>query len=82
MVASILCDGKLTLTNVPHVSDISTMANLLTNLGVKITLDGYDKELGNQGRVLVLDGCDINNPVADYDLVRKMRASIFILGPL
>jgi UDP-N-acetylglucosamine 1-carboxyvinyltransferase len=82
MVASILCDDKLTLTNVPHVSDISTMANLLINLGVKITLDGYDKELGNQGRVLVLDGSNINNPVADYDLVRKMRASIFILGPL
>ena len=82
MVASILCDDKLTLTNVPHVSDISTMANLLTNLGVEITLDGYDKELGNQGRVLILDGKNINNPVADYDLVRKMRASIFILGPL
>ena len=82
MVASILCSDKLTLTNVPHVSDISTMANLLTNLGVEITLDGYDKELGNQGRVLILNGKNINNPVADYDLVRKMRASIFILGPL
>ena len=43
MVASILCDDKLTLTNVPHVSDISTMSNLLINLGVEVTLDGYDK---------------------------------------
>jgi len=82
MVASILSDEKLTLTNLPHVSDISTMANLLVNLGVKISLDGFDKELGNQGRVIILDGSSINNPYADYDLVRKMRASIFILGPL
>lgn len=82
MVASILCDEKLTLTNLPHVSDISTMANLLVNLGVKISLDGFDNELGNQGRVMILDGSNINNPYADYELVRKMRASIFILGPL
>ena len=82
MVASILSDEKLTLANLPHVSDISTMASLLINLGIEISLDGFDKELGNQGRVMILDGKNINNPVADYDLVRKMRASIFILGPL
>ncbi|MFZ9181366.1 MAG: UDP-N-acetylglucosamine 1-carboxyvinyltransferase [Rickettsiales bacterium] len=82
MVASILSDEKLTLTNLPHVSDISTMASLLINLGIDISLDGFDKELGNQGRVMILDGKNISNPVADYDLVRKMRASIFILGPL
>ena len=82
MVASILSDEKLTLSNLPHVSDISTMASLLINLGIDISLDGFDKELGNQGRVMILDGKNISNPVADYDLVRKMRASIFILGPL
>ncbi len=82
MVASILCSDKLTLANVPHVSDISTMANLLVNLGIKISLDGTDFDLGNQGRVMILEGSNIINPVADYDLVRKMRASIFILGPL
>lgn len=82
MVASILTDEKLTLSNLPHVSDISTMASLLINLGIDISLDGFDKELGNQGRVMILNGKNINNPVADYDLVRKMRASIFILGPL
>jgi UDP-N-acetylglucosamine 1-carboxyvinyltransferase len=82
MVASILTDEKLTLTNVPHVSDIATMANLLENLGIAITLDGTDPEFGNQGRALIFDAKNISNPVAPYDLVRKMRASIFILGPL
>lgn len=82
MVASILTDETLTLSNLPHVSDISTMANLLVNLGIGISLDGSDKEFGAQGRVLILDGKNINNLTAPYDLVRKMRASILILGPL
>ena len=82
MVASILTEEKLTLTNVPHVSDISTMVNLLMNLGIDVRLDGLDEEGGNHGRVLVFDAKNISNPIAPYDLVRKMRASIFILGPL
>lgn len=82
MVASILTDEKLTLTNVPHVSDISTMANLLINLGIDVRMDGIEETGGNHGRVLVFDAGNISNPVAPYDLVRKMRASIFILGPL
>jgi UDP-N-acetylglucosamine 1-carboxyvinyltransferase len=82
MVASILTDEKLTLTNVPHVSDISTMANLLVNLGIEVELDGHDQDLGHQGRALIFNAKNISNPIAPYDLVRKMRASIFILGPL
>lgn len=82
MVASILTDEKLTLTNVPHVSDISTMANLLANLGIGVELDGMDSDLGNQGRAMILNAKEISNPIAPYELVRKMRASIFILGPL
>jgi UDP-N-acetylglucosamine 1-carboxyvinyltransferase len=82
MVASILTEEKLTLTNVPHVSDISTMANLLMNLGINVQMDGFDKDFGNEGRALVFDAKEISNPIAPYDLVRKMRASIFILGPL
>ncbi len=82
MVASILTDEKLTLTNVPHVSDISTMANLLVNLGIEVELDGLDPDLGNQGRALIFNAKTISNPIAPYELVRKMRASIFILGPL
>ncbi len=81
MVASILTDEMLTLTNVPHVSDISTMSNLLINLGVDVQLEGLDVS-GNQGRTLSFVAKEISNPEASYDLVRKMRASIFILGPL
>ncbi|OFW80449.1 MAG: UDP-N-acetylglucosamine 1-carboxyvinyltransferase [Alphaproteobacteria bacterium RIFCSPLOWO2_01_FULL_40_26] len=83
MVASILTDEKLTLTNVPHVADIATMANLLENLGVTITFDGNDPDLGWQGRAIIFDAGKISSdPIAPYDLVRKMRASIFALGPL
>lgn len=82
MIASILTDEKLTLTNVPHVSDISTMANLLVHFGIEIGLDGCDPDLGHQGRALVLDAKNISNSTAPYDLVCKMRASIFALGPL
>ena len=83
MVSSILTEGRLTLTNIPHVSDIATMANLLENLGVEIGLDGTDDDLGHQGRVIYFKSSkNTINPVAPYDLVRKMRASIVILGPL
>ena len=82
MVASILTDEKLTLTNVPHVADISTMANLLASLGIEFSLDGFDPDGGNFGRAVILNAKEISKPVAEYDLVRKMRASILILGPL
>ncbi len=83
MVAAFLTDEKLTLTNVPQVSDIATMANLLENLGIEISFDGSDPDLGEQGRVMVLNAKNVSaDPVAPYDLVRKMRASIFTLGPL
>ncbi len=82
MVASILTDEELILTNLPHVADISTMANLLSNLGVEIGLDGSDKKYGHCGRAMIFKAKDITNPVASYDLVRKMRASILIMGSL
>jgi len=82
MVASILTDEKLTLSNVPQVADISTMANLLSNLGVGFNMDGIDDENGHLGKVITFDAACLDNPVAPYDLVCKMRASILILGPL
>jgi len=83
MVASILTEDGLTLTNVPQVSDIATMANLLENLGVEISFDGSDPDFGEQGRAMVLNAKNISkDPTAPYELVRKMRASIFALGPL
>lgn len=82
MVASILTEEELVLTNLPHVADISTMANLLSNLGIEIGLDGSDKKYGHCGRALILKAKNITNPVAPYDLVCKMRASILIMGSL
>jgi len=82
MVASILTKGDLTLSNIPHVSDISTMANILISLGVELNLKSLDKNKGFEGKVITLSGKNINNTEASYDLVSKMRASILILGPL
>lgn len=82
MVASILTAGELRLSNVPHVSDIATMANLLVSFGIDVGLDGLDEEGGYDGRVFSLCAKNISSATAPYELVSKMRASIFALGPL
>ena len=82
MCASLLTDEPLILGNVPHLADITTMANLLSQHGVEVSLEGHDDNEGHIGRVLSLKAKDINNTTAPYDLVRKMRASILVLGPL
>jgi UDP-N-acetylglucosamine 1-carboxyvinyltransferase len=75
MPATLLTDGPLTLTNAPRLSDIRTMTTLLQSLGAEVqALQG--------GRVLALSSHDITSLTADYDIVRKMRASILVLGPL
>ncbi len=82
MAASLLTDEPLRLSNLPHLIDISTLANLLTSLGVEITMEGDATEDGHIGRVLTLTAGDLSEATAPYDLVRKMRASILVLGPL
>jgi UDP-N-acetylglucosamine 1-carboxyvinyltransferase len=82
MAASLLTDEPLRLSNLPHLKDISTLANLLTSLGVEITMEGDATEDGHIGRVLTLTSGDLSGATAPYDLVRKMRASILVLGPL
>jgi UDP-N-acetylglucosamine 1-carboxyvinyltransferase len=75
MPATLLTDGPLTLTNAPRLSDIRTMTTLLQSLGAEVqALQG--------GRVLALSSHDLTSLRADYDIVRKMRASILVLGPL
>jgi UDP-N-acetylglucosamine 1-carboxyvinyltransferase len=75
MPATLLTDQPLTLTNAPRLSDIRTMTQLLQSLGAEVaTLQG--------GQVLALSSHDISNHTADYDIVRKMRASILVLGPM
>ncbi|HEY8964718.1 MAG TPA: UDP-N-acetylglucosamine 1-carboxyvinyltransferase [Alphaproteobacteria bacterium] len=76
MCAALLSENPLTLTNMPlALRDIQTMGDLLQHLGVKITVE-------NNQATLHLQGDNIDNTVAPYDLVRKMRASILVLGPL
>jgi len=74
LCASLLTAEPLRLDNLPHLNDISTMLRLLAQMGVEVTLDGASG--------LVLDGGGLNNPLAPYDLVKTMRASILVLGPL
>ncbi|MEQ9176257.1 MAG: UDP-N-acetylglucosamine 1-carboxyvinyltransferase [Alphaproteobacteria bacterium] len=81
MAASLLTDETLTLANLPHLADISTLANLLVQHGVEISMNG-EHENGHGGRVLSLKAGKITSTEAPYELVRKMRASVLVLGPL
>lgn len=75
MPAALLSEEPLTLTNAPRLSDIRTMRELLESLGCEVASL-------QSGRVLVVGAERISNCRADYDIVRKMRASILVLGPL
>ena len=81
MAASLLTDETLQLANLPHLADITTQCNLLSQMGVSIAMDGHAPN-GHSGRVVSLRAERITNTTASYDLVRKMRASILVLGPL
>ncbi|MDV7389711.1 UDP-N-acetylglucosamine 1-carboxyvinyltransferase, partial [Arthrospira platensis SPKY1] len=70
-----LAEGTSTLTHVPNILDVGIMAELLRRLGAEVT---YDRAAG----VLVIDSPAVLRHQADYDLVRRMRASIAVLGPL
>jgi UDP-N-acetylglucosamine 1-carboxyvinyltransferase len=82
MAACLLTDETMRLGNLPHVADITTMANLLAQLGVEVHLNGHASNGGHDGRVLELTARQITETRAPYDLVRKMRASVLVLGPL
>ena len=73
LVSSLLTDGLCTFSNVPNLKDIESIKLLLSHLGAKIETDGD---------VVKIDSSNILNHEAPYDLVRKMRASILVLGPL
>ena len=75
MPATLLSEEPLTLTNAPRLSDIKTMTLLLQSLGAEVSsMQG--------GKVLALSSHGLNGARADYDIVRKMRASNLVLGPL
>ena len=74
MAAAILTAGKSIFSAVPHLSDISVFGQLLGQLGCQVTRSPNGD--------LCIDSTVIDNPVGEYEIVRKMRASICILGPL
>ncbi|MEJ1994958.1 MAG: UDP-N-acetylglucosamine 1-carboxyvinyltransferase [Limibacillus sp.] len=78
MTACLLTDEPLTLSGVPRLADIQTLSNLLEAHGAAIEEIGEDKGR----RALKLQAAEITSTKASYDLVRKMRASVLVLGPL
>ena len=74
LAAGLLADGPVMLANVPHLNDVTTSIRLLRQMGVEIVL--------HDGVRLELDPSGVRNFVAPYDLVKTMRASILVLGPL
>src|SRR4029078_10458717 len=80
MPCALLTQEKLTLTNLPRLADVDTFAHLLNQLGVSTQVAGVKKcEIG---RRMTLQADDIVSTVAPYDMVRKMRASVLVLGPM
>jgi UDP-N-acetylglucosamine 1-carboxyvinyltransferase len=73
LTAALLTSEPLTLTNVPELNDIQTMLKLLAQMGVKVAQDGA---------TVTLDASGLDNPVAPYEMVKTMRASVLVLGPL
>ncbi len=87
MCAALLTDGELVLKRVPRLADIDTMTSLLVQHGVTVTLKNGNGAKGNgshhpNGFTMRLKADEVANTTAPYDLVRKMRASVLVLGPL
>ncbi len=72
--AGLLADGKMTIRNVPRLKDVATLAKLIEGMGVTVTIDKDNN--------IITDTKTIENQIAPYELVRTMRASILVLGPL
>lgn len=73
LAATILYPGKVNFNKLPLLSDINFFGKILESLGAGLT---------KQADITTIDSSDLNNTKADYDLVRKMRASVLVLGPL
>jgi UDP-N-acetylglucosamine 1-carboxyvinyltransferase len=80
MPASLLTDEPLTLRNLPRLADVDTCGHLLNHLGVSTMIEGARPE--DMGRVMTMKARSVSSTTAPYDIVRKMRASVLVLGPL
>ena len=74
LASSLLLEWTLTLSNIPHLKDVTTMIEVLGSMGANITLD--------DDMNLEINTSDLKNQVARYELVKTMRASVLVLGPL
>jgi UDP-N-acetylglucosamine 1-carboxyvinyltransferase len=77
LCAALLSSEPITLRNLPDLQDVRTILKILAQMGLKVTFPNPDDR-----SVVILDGSDIHTPEASYDLVKTMRASILVLGPL
>lgn len=75
LTAALLTAEPITFTNVPNLNDIGTLLKLLAQMGVRV-----DRDLS--AKSVTLDASGLSNPIAPYELVKTMRASILVLGPL
>jgi UDP-N-acetylglucosamine 1-carboxyvinyltransferase len=74
VAATLLADGPVSIGNVPHLQDVTTMIELLGRMGVSVTVDERMR--------IEVDATTLREPFAPYELVKTMRASILVLGPL
>ncbi|TPN51388.1 UDP-N-acetylglucosamine 1-carboxyvinyltransferase [Mesorhizobium sp. B1-1-7] len=83
MIASLLTDDTLTLENVPHLADVEQLIRILGNHGVDYSVNGR-REKQNEGysRTINFSARNIVDTTAPYELVSKMRASFWVIGPL
>jgi UDP-N-acetylglucosamine 1-carboxyvinyltransferase len=83
MIASLLTGDRLTLKNVPNLADVNLLARILRNHGVDLTIDGKRAEPSpHLGETFHLTARDIVDTTAPYEMVNRMRASFWVLGPL
>src|SRR3990167_9891335 len=77
---ALLTDEPLTLRNLPRLADVDTFGHLLNQHGVSTMIEGHRR--GEFGRVMTIKAARLTSTLAPYDIVRKMRASVLVLGPL
>ena len=83
MIASLLTAERLTLKNVPNLADVNLLARILRNHGVDLTIDGKRADPSpHMGETFHLTARDIVDTTAPYEMVNRMRASFWVLGPL
>ena len=83
MIASLLTADRLTLKNVPNLADVNLLARILRNHGVDLAVDGKrSTPAANLGETFHLSARDIVDTTAPYEMVSRMRASFWVLGPL